>query len=724
MRTFSPISPVLCLGFLTACGIAGSNETDVDCRIANNACDARSDCQTGPSYSDACIPNNGDSATGSDDPSAEQGGADGGSTGAVSDAGSEGVGAGGDAGGDTNADSNDAGEPDTPTPPTDFVPLYDAATPLNPALQSETDEALITRFADRARDRHAREDQFQAYDHYLSFYWEHRTVAVEIVDTVAKGGTTITFNVETQWRLSPMQAELRFFYRGMNTVAEYYDNGAMTPIDNTHYTRSVSYNPKTNAPLAIGDRLEFELSQFLDAPPRGRSNYYGTTMLYLVGIGLVPWEARGVFGDPSTEREDSYPIANKGWSGGQTTIHRAYSAEPDNHFMQMAGNLADIHGQAFVLGRRIHHTDMGDGSHDESPANPPFAALQGKLGPRYVNRSCDSCHTRNGRALPPAIGQQLTQHVVKVSTSDGSSHPDLGNVFQPGNALGASEGQVMLAGWDETDGLRSPQYTFSGTPPESFSVRLAPQLVGMGLLEAIAEEDILAHADPDDVDGDGVRGIPNIVTDPETGDLRVGRFGWTADHATIRHQVASALQTDMGVLTSVFPEPDCGSAQTDCGSGIELDETKLEQLTLYNSLLGIRPRRALDNPQALQGEELFEAIGCARCHTPSFTTSEYHPLAELRGQTIWPYTDLLLHDMGPGLADFGSNDSLWRTPPLWSIGLTSDVSGGEAYLHDGRARTVEEAILWHGGEGANSRESFAELTDAERAALLQFLDSL
>ena len=175
--------------------------------------------------------------------------------------------------------------------------------------------------------------------------------------------------------------------------------------------------------MAIGDRLEFELSQFLDAPPRGRSNYYGTTMLYVVGVGLVPWETRGVFGDPSTEREDSYPIPNQGWLGGGTTIHRAYSGEPENHFMQMAGNLADIHGQAFVLGRRIHHTDMLDGSHDESPDNPTFGALSGNLGPRYVNRSCDSCHQRNGRALPPAVGEPLTQHVVKVSTLDGAPHP-------------------------------------------------------------------------------------------------------------------------------------------------------------------------------------------------------------------------------------------------------------------------------------------------------------
>ena len=386
-------------------------------------------------------------------------------------------------------------------------------------MQEETDEALITRLPTVPGPPRC-EDEFQAYDHYLSFTGTSNCT-VEIMDTVAKGGTTITFNVETQWRLTPLQAELRFFYRGMNTAAEYYN--AMTPIDDTHYTRSVSYNPKTNAPLAIGDRLEFELSQ-LRRPARGQTNYYGTTMLYVVGVGWS-YGKHEAFGDPSTEREDSYPIPVNGWLGGETTIHRAYSGETENHFMQMAGNLANIHGQDFVLGRRIHHTDMQDGSHDESPENPRFDALAGKLGPRYVNRSCDSCHRRNGRALPPAVGEPLTQHVVKVSTLDGTQHPYLGSVYQPGDALNASEGQITLAGWDETDDLRTPRYAFSNDTPEAFSVRIAPQLVGMGLLEAITEADILANADPDDTDGDGISGVARIVTDPESGDLRIGRFG-------------------------------------------------------------------------------------------------------------------------------------------------------------------------------------------------------
>ena len=158
----------------------------------------------------------------------------------------------------------------------------------------------------------------------------------------------------------------------------------------------------------------------------------------------------------------------------------------------------------------------------------------------------------------------------------------------------------------------------------------------MGLPEAITEADILANADPDDTDGDGIRGVVRIVTDPESGDLRIGRFGWKAGSASVRHQVASALRTDMGVLTSVFPDPDCGSVQSNCEGGAELDDPQLERLTLYNALLGVRPRRALDDAQALQGEMLFEEVGCANCHTASYTTSAYHPLSELREQTIWP----------------------------------------------------------------------------------------
>ncbi|MEL6713574.1 MAG: di-heme oxidoredictase family protein, partial [Planctomycetota bacterium] len=293
-----------------------------------------------------------------------------------------------------------------------FTPLFDASTLLEPALQETTPTALITRLSDRARDRHAREDQFQSYDHYLSHYWEHRTATIEIVDTVPMGGNTITFNVATQWRLNQIQAELRFFYRGINTVAEYFNNGVMAPVpaldqpgsDVRHYTRSVSFNVKEGRALQVGDRLEFELSQFLDGVPRGRNNYYGTAILYVVGEGIVPWEARGVFGNPATEREDSYPLPAQALGGGGTTLSYPYSNEPDKRFMQLATNLAPHNGQPFVEGRRVHHTDFGDGTHDETVLNPTFGALAGMLGPGYTARSCVACHEKNGRALPASTG--------------------------------------------------------------------------------------------------------------------------------------------------------------------------------------------------------------------------------------------------------------------------------------------------------------------------------
>jgi CxxC motif-containing protein (DUF1111 family) len=400
----------------------------------------------------------------------------------------------------------------------------------------------------------------------------------------------------------------------------------------------------------------------------------------------------------------------------------------------MATNLAGRNAQPFVLGRRVVHTRFLDGSHDEDPENPRWEEQAGKLGPRYINDACDSCHARNTRALPPNVGAPLNQYVVKVGAASGGPHGLFGAVFQPGDALGAAEGEVSIERWIEEEGLRRPSYSFTPRTPERFSVRAAPQLVGMGLLEAIPESAILESADPEDADGNGISGRIRIVQDPVTRQPRLGRFGWKAGQATIRYQAAAALNSDMGVMTSVFPEPDCGTEQSGCGtSGAELSDTDLGNLTKYFALLGIRPQRSLDDPTALSGEELFESTGCASCHVTTFVTSEYHPLAELRGQTIHPYTDLLLHDMGPELADSlpegdpaegGASGAEWRTAPLWSIGLTAAVNAGEAYLHDGRARTLDEAIRWHGGEGEAAKQAYLALSAPNQAALIAFLKSL
>jgi CxxC motif-containing protein (DUF1111 family) len=645
----------------------------------------------------------------------------------------------------TSSSSSSSSSSSTPNPGGPVVPLYNSSTPLEGAIQFDRGDALVTRISDRARDRHAKESQFQAYDHFLSFYWEHRTASIEIVDYVAKGGNSVRMNVRTQWRLNDTEAENRWFYVGVNTVAEFCDNGTMVVIDDFNYYKERSFNCRENRPIQLEDKLEFEVSQFLDpSVPNGRAPYYGTTYLYIVGRGLVPWEVGGTTPAGGIKDSDEIPVHAR--LGGDTTLHDASSNEPHNHFMQMATNLGYDNGQPFVLGRRLHHTSFVNGVHDERPQeNPIFGEMVGKAGPRYVNESCADCHVRNGRAAPAPLGQPLTKWVFRVGDAQGNPHPDLGRALQPqtvGNA--ASEGTVSIASWNHANGLRSPSYHFSGVVPPRFSARIAPQLVGIGLLEAIPESAILALEDPNDATGNGISGRANRIIDPVTGETRLGRFGWKAGTTSVRHQVANALNVDMGVMTSVLPTPDCGANQTDCATGnAPLSDAHLDDLVKYIALLGVRPQRNYADTAVQNGKAIFTNIGCADCHTPSFQTSPYHPLAELRNQTIYPYTDLLLHDMGPGLADnLGEGDASgaeWRTAPLCGLGLSACVTGGvynpggqgnavctpeHSYLHDGRARTIEEAILWHGGEGQASNNNFQALSGADKQDLLRFLESL
>ncbi len=630
-----------------------------------------------------------------------------------------------------------------------IVPLYNSSTVLEGAIQFDRGDALVTRIADRGRDRHAKEDQFQAYDHFLSFYWEHRTATIEIEDYVAKGGNKVRMNVVTQFRLNDTEAENRWFYRGVGTVAEFYDNGTMNVIDDLHYYKERTFNARENRNIQIGDKLEFELSQFLDhTVPHGRSAYYGTTFLYIVGEGLVPWDITGPFGTIGG-RKDSVKIPEKAWLGGKTTLPYNHSNEPDNHFIQMATNLASAHGQPFVLGRRVHHASFIDGSHDEHVVdNGTFPDTVGKAGPHYVHDRCAGCHVRNGRAAPAPVGQPLEKWVFKVADVNGNPHPNLGRALQPKSAGGvASEGQASIAFWsDFTVGstvLRKPNYQFSGIAPAKFSARVAPQLVGMGLLEAIPEATILAKEDINDTNGDGISGRANRIADPATGQTRLGRFGYKAGTTSVKHQVAAAFNSDMGVMTSLLPTPDCGSSQTDCGaSGSELSDTHLNNLVTYISTLGVRPQRNLTDAAVIRGETQFANLGCGGCHTPSVVTSQYHPFGELRSQTIKPYTDMLLHDMGTDMADnLGeglASGAEWRTAPLWGLGLSACVTGGvpdapqgqqvctpvHSYLHDGRARSIEEAILWHGGEGQASRTAYQALSASQKQDVLSFLGSL
>lgn len=641
------------------------------------------------------------------------------------------------------------------------TPLFSSFTALEPAITIDTPTALITKFSDRARDRHAREGapadpvhDFKAYDHYLTFYWEERTISVVVTDTVGRGGSTVLFAYD---HISPAtitggisKSNFRAWFRGIGTVAEYNDNRLVTiqspqpsqpQVPPYHYETTITRNQNYNRALQVGDRIEIEISQFIDHPVNGRTNYYGTVLLYVVGQGIVPWYAGmdkdGSVDNPATtnlnERLDSWPMPQTAWMGGKVTLPYQYSNEPAERFKQHAGNISYINGQPFMLGRRLHHTDFGTGVHSEG-GNPVFTEHMNQLGPKYIGRSCVTCHINNGRALPPATGAQMLQTVVKVgSNAAGAPHPTLGSVLQPRITSGTAEAGVTLASYTNTNGtygdgtaysLRKPNYTFTGVTPSFFSARLSPPLVGMGLLEAVNDADILALADPNDTNGDGISGRVSVVIDPETGEQRIGRFTSKGGRAKVKHQVAGALNTDMGVTTALFPTLDGDSSP----SPVEVSADDLEKMTKYVSLLGVAAKRNLLDADVISGETLFATAGCAKCHVPTLTTSAYHPYAELRSQTIRPYSDLLLHDMGPGLADnMGegvASGAEWRTAPLWSLGLTAGVSGGEAYLHDGRARTVEEAILWHGGEGEAAKEAFRTMTAAQRNAIVKFIKAL
>jgi CxxC motif-containing protein (DUF1111 family) len=256
--------------------------------------------------------------------------------------------------------------------------------------------------------------------------------------------------------------------------------------------------------------------------------------------------------------------------------------------------------------------------------------------------------------------------------------------------------------------------------------------VGLGLLAAIMDDDILDNVDEFDADGDSISGKANYVWNVEEERLTLGRFGWKANQPSLRQQIAGAFNGDLGVTSSLFPSENC-NPWLDCdamenGGEPELTDVQLDQQELYIAALSVPIRRNYKDVDVLKGKIIFSEIGCNNCHKEEFVTGDYEVLSQLSNQTIRPYTDLLLHDMGEGLADdspdFLATGQEWRTPPLWGIGLIETVNGHEFLLHDGRARDIEEAVLWHGGEAAKSQRNYRELCEADRTRLIKFLESL
>ena len=426
-------------------------------------------------------------------------------------------------------------------------------------------------------------------------------------------------------------------------------------------------------------------------------------------------------------------------SGGQTTVFDASS----HAFSIPAPNLS-----ASALEKHLE----GDVEFEAVFVTAPAVVNPG-LGPIYNNVSCINCHSRDGRGRPPDADEGLVSLLFRLSlpktedAMDGKPPipvPGFGTQLNNRAIVNASpEGKVKIDYTEQTltteDGtrvhLRYPNYTFTETyqplPKEvEVSPRVAPVVFGLGLLEAIPENVILAYADEADADGDGISGKPNYVWDVVLQRYNLGRFGWKANQPTLLQQVAAAYHDDMGITTSLFrTENSAGQPQLTAHSETpEVSNEILDVVTFYVQTLAVPARRNVDDPQVKHGEQLFAKAQCASCHIPTLRTGVLVGVPSVSNQTIQPFTDMLLHDMGPELADnrpdFRASGREWRTPPLWGIGLVKRVNGHTNFLHDGRARDLMEAILWHGGEAEASRKTVEQMSKVEREALIAFLESL
>lgn len=436
-------------------------------------------------------------------------------------------------------------------------------------------------------------------------------------------------------------------------------------------------------------------------------------------------------------------------SAGAATVRKA----DHNAFSLPSANLSPSRRLDFSVGNSFFRNPW--------VIAPSTTTARDGLGPLFNTNACQGCHIKDGRGHPPeADALNAVSMLVRLSLPAGAEHarilerlgvlpePTYGSQLQDmANPGTAPEGKVRLAYNTQTvtfaDGyeveLRKPKLTISQLgygplhPDTLFSLRIAPPMIGLGLLEAIPEEAILANADPDDSTGDGISGRANQVWDDARQQTVLGRFGWKAGQPSLNQQNAHAFANDMGLTSSLLPRNSCSEAQHDClsaphGGEPEVSDNILASVLFYSRNLAVPARRAVDDEQVLAGKTLFYKAGCQGCHAPRFTTASDAAEAELANQVIRPYTDLLLHDMGEGLADnrpeFLASGREWRTPALWGIGLTETVNGHTQFLHDGRARNLLEAVLWHGGEAESARQQVLTFTADERTALLAFLNSL
>lgn len=409
-------------------------------------------------------------------------------------------------------------------------------------------------------------------------------------------------------------------------------------------------------------------------------------------------------------------------------------------FSQPAANLTDDDLVQFRI---------GDSFFTEAwiPAGPDASERDG-LGPTFLATSCAACHPADGRSSAPVDGSS-PGGIVRFTDSGGHAAAlDAYHVQIQTHAIRGVEPEASVGiTWTEAEGtyddgspygLRTPSLDVSlaAFGPLDANVatglRLGPPLIGLGLLEAIPAEAIIAGADPDDADGDGISGVAAIVDSPTLGAGALGRFGWKANVASVGEQTAIAYLLDLGITSPMLPDENCPGVQRRCaaaasGGAPEISQERFDAVVLYAQTLGVPGRPSAGDPTVVEGASLFDDIGCSSCHVARWETGD-HTVGALSNQTIVPYTDLLLHDMGPRLGD-GRSDGVagpneWRTAPLWGLGLTRSVNSNAGFLHDGRARSIEEAVLWHGGEALQARSAFVALSREDRERVLVFLKSL
>lgn len=440
--------------------------------------------------------------------------------------------------------------------------------------------------------------------------------------------------------------------------------------------------------------------------------------------------------DNESEYEDLPTLEDRLYAGGETTVFLTSS----NSFSTPAANLA---------GSDLDMHLNGDFDFESVFVTAPGQVNPG-LGTIFNNSSCVSCHPRDGRASFPSDLSSRSGFFFRVSLPGQNSNggvipvPGFGTQIQNQAIFGYQpEGQFMVSFSPivETlaDGtqivLQKPSYSLINTyipfPSNGLiSPRIGSPVFGLGLLEAIPEANILANQDINDANGDGISGKANYVYDLISGSTKLGRFGWKANTATILEQCAGAYNGDMGITSYLLPN-ETGFGQTNGSDGLgddpEVSTQILNNVAFYCRTLAVPAPRNLSNESVRRGAKIFDQIECAKCHIPKMQTG-FSSISALSNQMIYPYSDMLLHDMGNDLADnrpdYLANGNEWKTRPLWGIGLTQVVNGHTQFLHDGRAKSITEAILWHGGEAQNAKTKFKQLSTKDRNNLLAFLNSL